>query len=81
LVAGSNPARPTKPTKTRPRKVPGLFLFPHRDTVMIPDHPPRSRRIVIRTAYAGTSPDDFRKLLSSDVNGMIEASSGLKHGA
>jgi len=61
--------------------VPGLFLFPHRNTEMIPDHPQRGRRTVIRAAYAGTSPDDFRKLLSSDVNGMTKASNSLNPGA
>jgi hypothetical protein len=48
---------------------------------MIPDHPQRGRRTVIKTAYAGTSPDDFRKLLSSDVNRMTKASNSLNPGA
>jgi hypothetical protein len=61
--------------------VPGLFLFPHRAIEMIPDHPPGGRRTVIKTASAGTSLDDFRKLLSSDVNGMTKASNSLNPGA
>jgi hypothetical protein len=61
--------------------MPGLFLFPHRAIEMIPDHPPGGRRTVIKTASAGTSLDDFRKLLSSDVNGMTEASHSLNPGA
>jgi hypothetical protein len=61
--------------------MPGLFLFPHRAIEMIPDHPPCGRRTVIKTASAGTSLDDFRKLLSSDVNGMTKASTSLTPGA
>jgi hypothetical protein len=48
---------------------------------MIPDHPQRGRRTIIKTASAGTSPDDFRKLLSSDVNRMTKASNSLNPGA
>jgi hypothetical protein len=61
--------------------MPGLFLFPHRNTERIPDHPQRSRRTVIKTASAGKSPDEFRKLLNSDINWMTEASKGLNLGA